>query len=248
MKKLIVFSGAGLSAASGIQTFRGGNGLWNQHRIEQICDMMTWKDNRELVHEFYNSRRAELESVGPNAAHHMISDWKSRYGNRAVVLTQNIDDLLERAGCTDVVHLHGFLTDMECHACGNRWSIGYSDWKYETNRCPKCNSFRGVKPGVVFFNQHAPLYARLHREFKSLTSDDTVVVIGTSGQVISIDSMIFNKQAFAVLNNLEPSDAINELYYKRVFYKPCVDEVAELDAIVTERMENGTKQDNPSGI
>lgn len=181
MPKLVVLSGAGLSAPSGVSTFRDKDGLWTKHNLDEVCDIITWKDNREMVHSFYNSLRAGLVEAKPTAGHAMIAGWKNLYSNSTTVLTQNVDDLLERAGCYGVVHLHGYLQDMHCTACGDRWNIGYTAWDPEKDRCPGCNSLRGVKPGVVFFHETAPKYANLYQAFRKLTEEDTVVVIGTSG-------------------------------------------------------------------
>lgn len=119
--KLLVFSGAGISAESGISTFRdaGGNGLWNGYRIEDVCTSHTWKQNFALVHSFYNARRQQLGQANPSSAHAMVASWQARYDT--TIITQNVDDLLERAGVQNVIHLHGFLREMLCTACGQIW-------------------------------------------------------------------------------------------------------------------------------
>lgn len=152
--KLIVFSGAGLSAESGLSTFRSVNGLWSKHAIEQVCDLTTWEANYEAVHSFHNARRAEVGVAMPNDAHRFVAEWQRRY--KTIILTQNVDNLLERAGCTDVIHLHGHVQEMICMECQNVWNIGYRPW--ETNdRCPLCGSVGHVKPNVVFFNEFPPI-------------------------------------------------------------------------------------------
>jgi len=202
--KLIVFSGAGLSAESGLSTFRGSSsGLWHNYDINKVCNYRTWKQNYDLVHGFYSMRRNQLATVEPNSAHRMIAAWQKIY--ETVILTQNVDDLLERAGCTDVIHLHGFLPEMYCEACGHIWTIGYEDWNLD-DRCPKCNSRMGVKPHVVFFNQEAPRYRDLHRIIRNLTKNDFVVVAGTSAQVIPISSYLFDRPGHKIFNGLEPPD------------------------------------------
>ena len=110
--KLIVISGAGLSAESGMALFRGGNGLWNGHKISEVCWFPTWQANARLVYSFYNGLRVDLGTREPNPAHIKLAEWQRLYG--AILVTQNVDDLLERAGCQDVLHLHGFLTSMQC--------------------------------------------------------------------------------------------------------------------------------------
>ena len=97
MAKLIILTGAGLSAESGLRTFRDSNGLWENHSIDVVCNGATWRANYDLVQTFYNDRRTQLASAAPNAAHRMIAGWQQRY--ETVILTQNVDDLLERAGC-----------------------------------------------------------------------------------------------------------------------------------------------------
>ncbi len=183
--RILVFSGAGLSAESGIQTFRGTDGLWEGHRIEEVCDFQTWKRNAAAVHRFYNERRLALEDSRPNAAHERLAAWQ-RAGHDVRLLTQNVDDLLERAGCRDVVHLHGHLTGMQCTACGHLWEIGYASWDPEQDRCPRCDSRKGVKPDVRFFGETCPEYLRLRREFRDLRPGDAVLVTGTSLLVIAI--------------------------------------------------------------
>lgn len=225
-----------MSAPSGISTFRDKNGLWTKYSLDEVCNALTWRQNREKVHEFYNILRMGLQDARPTAGHHMIAEWKRDYGDRATVLTQNVDDLLERAGCTDIIHLHGFLQGMRCIACGHEWNVGYTEWNHETDRCPRCDSLRGVKPGVVFFNEGAPRYADLYRAFKRLTVDDTVVVIGTSGEVINVSSLVGNTTAFSLLNNMEKSESIDEGSFNKIFYESVETAAPLMDAIVRERM------------
>lgn len=236
MNKLIVLSGAGLSAPSGISTFRDKEGLWTRYSLDEVCDALTWRRNREKVHEFYNILRSGLGNAQPTAGHHMISAWKRDYGDRAVILTQNVDDLLERAGCTDIIHLHGFLQDMHCIACGHTWNIGYTKWNHEEDRCPSCDSLRGVKPGVVFFNEGAPRYADLYRAFKKLTHLDTVVVIGTSGEVINVNGLVLGTPAYTMLNNMERSASIDESRFRSVFHESVETAAPRMDEIVRNRM------------
>jgi len=236
MNNLIILSGAGLSADSGVPTFRSDNGLWMEHRIEQVCDYTTWKDNFDLVHKFYNNLRELIGTVTPNPAHYMIAEWQKRYGSRVINLTANVDDLLERAGCTDVVHLHGALSTMKCTACGNVWNIGYQHWDPTKNRCVKCNSLRGVKPNVVFFYENAPLYKTLYTEFRKITDKDIVLVIGTSGTVINVDAMLFDKKCFSILNNLQAEPNIDDSIYNVVHYGPAAASTEFLDKIISDKM------------
>ncbi|BCX78925.1 Sir2 family NAD-dependent protein deacetylase [Campylobacter sp. 19-13652] len=198
MKKVLIISGAGLSAASGIKTFRDSDGLWENHDVMEICSTEGFMRNRQKVLDFYDARRAELAAATPNYAHIKIAELKAKYGEQIVVITQNIDDLLERAGCADVVHLHGFLPNLRCESCGEIWRVGYDSIRDKI--CPKCASSR-LRHDVVMFGEMAPEYERMYREASECT---LFIAIGTSGEVIDIAS--FAKRApYSILNNLEKS-------------------------------------------
>lgn len=234
--KLLVFSGAGLSADSGIATFRTDNGLWDNHNIDIVANGYTWRRNWDKVREFYNNMRVELENKQPNRMHQTIAKWQEKHN--LVNITQNIDDLLERAGCTDVVHVHGFLKEMKCEACGHVWEIGYES-RSETDRCAshKCNSIKGTRPNVVFFNEAAPKYSKMYKELADLQAQDCVVVIGTTGQVIDIESELKGKKCLKILNNLHVTPHIREEYFD-YFVQGRAAEVADyIDTLVSAHME-----------
>jgi NAD-dependent deacetylase len=237
--KIVVLSGAGLSADSGIPTFRGTDGLWEGHSINVVANGLTWRQNWDTVRSFYNNRRRHLSAVETNAAHETIAAWQGKF--ITTILTQNIDDLLERAGCSDVVHLHGSLTRLKCVACGNVWDIGYDDHAADL-RCPvtRCSSLRGVRPDVVFFNESAPNYRIMYRALRDLREDDILVVIGTSGHVLDVNSMVFDLPCIKILNNLEPSEVINDSYFDHVFYGSAAHMCKEIDRIIESHM---TKND-----
>ena len=107
-KKVVVFTGAGMSADSGVSTFRDADGLWENHRIEDVCTPEAWARNPQMVLDFYNARRAQLDQVQPNAGHRAVAELEKHF-ERVVVVTQNVDDLHERAGSTNIIHLHGEL-------------------------------------------------------------------------------------------------------------------------------------------
>ena len=240
-RHLVVFSGAGLSADSGIATFRGADGLWENHSIDEVCNFDTWEANRQSVHGFYNARRVALAGVAPNPMHRLLAGWQSRF--RTTLVTQNIDDLLERAGATEVLHVHGFLTEMRCLACGAVWDIGATAWDPSTDRCPSCGSLEGVKPNVVFFNEPAPLYEPMADVFASLGPDDVLVVIGTDGAVVPIGRIAERLRCRKALNNLEPiapedfvPGMVSPRQFDRTLFKPAAQAVGELDEIVTSWM------------
>jgi len=236
--KLVVFSGAGLSADSGLATFRGSDGLWENHRLDEVCNFNTWRANRHAAHRFYNARRAALETVTPNPMHALLVDWQARFD--AQLITQNVDDLLERAGARDVLHVHGFLPEMRCLACGHDWSVGTAAWDPEEDRCPACNSLKGVKPNVVFFNEQAPLYAPMWKAFRSLTREDILVVIGTDGAVIPIGAIAAELPCRKALNTLAPvpreawqPGMVSPALFHRSLFMRAAEAVGELDALVS---------------
>jgi NAD-dependent deacetylase len=237
--KIVFFTGAGISAESGISTFRDSNGLWERHDIKEICDIITWKKNRELVFKFYNERRNQLKEVSPNKIHNTIAKIEkmaSKFGVEVVNITQNIDDLLERAGCRNIIHVHGKLNEMLCTACSNIWEIGYESIKPEKVRCPKCNSNKGVKPNVVFFGENAPNYLKMKKVFKEFSKKDILVVIGTSGVVIPISDISKSLPGFRILNNLEKHVTMNENNFDYVFYEKGSEAIEKIYEIIEEKL------------
>lgn len=167
MRRLVVLSGAGISADSGVDTFRSGpNGIWAQYDPDKVCNIRTWRTNYELVHEFYSRRRCDLDRVEPNAAHRLVVAWQDRYG--AELITQNVDDLFERAGARNVLHVHGFITSLKCTGCGAEWDIGYTAFDTKSGVCQACGNAH-IKPNVVFFGEEAPRYGRMWLTLDSLT-------------------------------------------------------------------------------
>ena len=181
MKKVMILSGAGLSAESGIRTFRDHDGLWEEYDVMQVCSTEGWEADRELVTRFYNARRKDLEDKKPNGMHLAIAELQRRYPGQIWNLTQNVDDLLERAGCDEVIHLHGTLRDLRCENCGHVWDIGYGE-QTEHDGCPRCQSV-AVRHNVVMFGESAPMYRKI---YEAVNDAELFVAIGTSGQVIDI--------------------------------------------------------------
>ena len=234
LPKLVILSGAGLSAESGLRTFRAQHGLWENHSIEQVCDGRTWRANFALVHQFYNARRTQLATAEPNAAHLQIAAWQSRY--KTVLLTQNVDDLLERAGCRDVIHLHGFLPELVCAKCEHLWNLGYKEWTVG-EPCPQCQSSKDPRPNIVFFHEPAPQYEVLWKTFAALTNRDVLVVLGTSGVVLPINALARQSRGYKILNNLEPEPAISGQVFDRVCYLPETQAAPALEDLVRKRLD-----------
>jgi NAD-dependent deacetylase len=202
MSKLVVFTGAGLSADSGLKTFRDAGGLWEEHNVDEIAHIKNFRKNFDLVHRFYNERRVQAHNVFRNTAHACIRSWQKRYD--ATVITQNVDGLLEQAGCVDVMHVHGRLNDMKCLMCRSVWEINPEvPWTAGRDACPKCGSKLDVKPGVIMFGEIPPLYPEMYRTLQGLVKGDVLLVMGTSGQVIDIGAIARESPAYTILSNLE---------------------------------------------
>ncbi|WP_281951774.1 SIR2 family NAD-dependent protein deacylase [Nitrosophilus kaiyonis] len=179
--KIYILSGAGLSKDSGISTFRESGGLWNKYDISKVCSLEGWQKDRDFVTKFYDNRRIELKNFKPNPAHYFFAKLEKRYKDHLFHLTQNVDDLLERAGCKNVIHLHGTLTDLRCEDCKNIFYIGYRAQK-ENEICPKCKS-KNIRHNVVMFGEVVLNYRYLYTLAKEA---DIFIAIGTSGRVIDI--------------------------------------------------------------
>jgi NAD-dependent deacetylase len=232
--RLIVFSGAGLSAESGLPTFRGDSGLWEDVPIRRVCHIDTWRENFAAVHEFYDARRMAEAKAEPNAAHRTIAEWQRAWPGRVAILTQNIDRLLERAGCSGVVHLHGDIRSLHCLACEAEWEIGSGP--YDQKGCPECGTRQEVKPAVVFFGEMAPLYRDLYEIVQELRPQDTVVVVGTSGAVLPADRLFGDSPAYSILVNLEPGENMNEALFRERVYGPATKRLPGLTAVLRGRM------------
>ena len=224
MAKVIILSGAGISAESGISTFRDEDGLWENHKIEDICVSGCLDFNRDNTIKFYDMLRVNLKDKKPNYAHEVVAKLKNKYPDDIAVITQNVDNMFEKANCKDVLHLHGFLQELRCVKCNNIVNIGYEEQfgKYET--CPKCSDI--LRPNIVFFGENAPKYQDMYKEFNDC---EVFVVIGTSGAVIHTDMFLNPQIKLSILNNLQESQFINDSVYSKVLYKKAtlaIDEIA----------------------
>lgn len=174
-KKIVILTGAGMSAESGINTFRDINGLWENHKIDEVANPKGWLKDPQLVLNFYNQRRRQLTSVEPNAGHKELLRLNEKYDVR--IVTQNIDDLHERAGSTNVVHVHGLLT--QARSSGNEDNvkdIGYED----INLGDLCEEGFQMRPHIVWFTEQVPLIGVAEDLCREA---DIIIIIGTSMQV-----------------------------------------------------------------
>ena len=173
--KIVVLSGAGMSAPSGLATFRDSNGLWANHRVEDVATPEAWERNPELVLEFYNQRRAQACAARPNAGHRALAELERRF--EVVIVTQNVDDLHERAGSTRVIHLHGELTKARSTADE---SLVYEIGAKPIRLGERCERGSQLRPHIVWFGEGVPLIETAAGEFRDAAK---VLVAGTSLQV-----------------------------------------------------------------
>ena len=228
--KVLILSGAGISAESGVRTFRDSDGLWEEYDVMEVCSVEGFEHNPKLVADFYDARRRNLESKQPNLAHNMVARLKRKYHAQIDVLTQNVDDLFERAGCPDVVHLHGTLTELRCEKCKNVFEIGYKS-QIDVN-CPKCQS-SNIRHNVVMFGEEAPMYQKLQQ---SIDECDVFIVIGTSGNVINV---AWYAQWFehSLLNNLDPDEKLDP-YFKVVYHEKATQAAEKIEVYIETFLSN----------
>ena len=176
-RSIVVLTGAGISAESGIATFRGPGGLWEGHRVEDVCTPAALASDPVLVHRFYDARRAALVGVVPNPAHVALARLDAEWPGELLIVTQNVDDLHERAGARRLIHMHGELQSALCAACGERrrWAGGLPP----ATRCPACGA-PALRPDIVFFGEMPYAMDTIDR---AVAGCDLLVSIGTSGAV-----------------------------------------------------------------
>ena len=176
-RNIVVLTGAGVSAESGIDTFRGGGGLWEQRRVEDVATPEAFARDPELVLRFYDMRRAAIQTKQPNAAHEALARLDRHWDGELLIVTQNVDDLHERAGAVRVLHMHGTHLNAWCTACDVR--SPWRDTLIERPPCPACGE-AALRPDVVWFGEMPYEMDRIHA---ALRGADLFVSIGTSGAV-----------------------------------------------------------------
>lgn len=238
--RVVFLTGAGLSADSGIPTYRGDGGLYAGMRAEELMSPAHFARDPASVHAFCDDRRRALADAEPNAAHRMIASLAARYSDRLTHITQNVDDLVERAGFAGSVHVHGNLTSMR--SLGDperREDIGYTRyWSGDAHEAP-LRGFRFTddvgnlyRPDVVLFGEQTKLYHRMFLVMGALHPDDLLVVIGTRGKVVPVNRWTANADCRKVLNNLETSNNIDESRFERNLRMPAAEAAREIEEIV----------------
>ena len=197
MTKIVVFSGAGMSAESGLKTFRDNDGLWENYKVEEVATPQAWKANPEMVLHFYNLRRRQLFNAKPNAAHYLISKLEEIYD--VTVITQNIDDLHERAGSSQVLHLHGELKKVK----SEKFEHLIYDWpKPDLNLGDLCEKGTQLRPHVVWFGEEVP---KMIEALKLAQEAEILIVIGTSLNVYPAANIAFSVRPNCVNYLIDPN-------------------------------------------
>ncbi|OTA19681.1 NAD-dependent deacylase [Xenorhabdus beddingii] len=202
---VVVLTGAGISAESGIQTFRSSDGLWEEHRVEDVATPEGFQRDPDLVQAFYNARREQLQQpkIQPNAAHYALAELEQELGDRFLLVTQNIDNLHERAGSQRVLHMHGELLKVRC--CQSGQVIEWKTHLMMEDRCHCCQFPSPLRPHVVWFGE-MPL--GMEQIYSALADADIFIAIGTSGHVYPAAGFVHEAKlsgAQTVELNLEPS-------------------------------------------
>lgn len=208
MKKIVILTGAGISAESGLGTFRAEGGLWAQHKIEDVATPEGFVRDPRLVVDFYNARRAQAAEAHPNPAHVALANLEARFDGDFLLVTQNVDDLHEKAGSKNVIHMHGALNGALCGSCEHRWPAPMV--MAPGDACPSCGA-PTARPDIVWFGE---MPYQMDRIYEDLSDADLFASIGTSGNVYPAAGFVSEARRFGAHTlefNLEPS-AVGSLF------------------------------------
>ena len=213
-RRIVILTGAGISAESGVPTFRGPDGLWEGHRVEDVATPQAFRRDPVLVQRFYDLRREALARVEPNAAHKALARLDAEWPGELLLVTQNVDDLHERAGSRRLLHMHGELKSAWCPACDGRfrWETGLSG---ET-RCPACSAPKSLRPDIVWFGERPYHMDEIDH---ALMAADLFVSIGTSGNVYPAAGFVDlarHAGAHCLELNLDPSMTSDRFHESRL--------------------------------
>ena len=200
MKHIVILTGAGMSAESGLKTFRDSNGLWEGHDVMEVASPTGFSKNPELVLDFYNQRRRQLLEVLPNSAHYTLAELEHNY--KVSIVTQNVDDLHERAGSTNVLHLHGEL--FKVRSTYNETDI--QEWKKDLVLGDLCNKGYQLRPHIVWFGEAVPT---IENAIRICETADILIIIGTSMQVYPAASLIHYVTKDTKTFFIDPNPSIN---------------------------------------
>jgi len=201
MKNIVVLSGAGMSAESGLKTFRDANGLWEGHEVLEVASPIGWQQNKNLVLDFYNKRRAQLLKVQPNKGHYDLVLLENKF--KVNIVTQNVDDLHERAGSGHVLHLHGEL--FKVRSTKNP-SLIY-DWKTGLNLGDFGEDKAQLRPHIVWFGEDVPMF---NLAIETVQAADALIIIGTSMQVYPAANLVYYIKNNIPVYFIDPKPSINK--------------------------------------
>lgn len=215
-KKIVILTGAGISAESGLATFRASNGLWNNHRVENVATIEAFERNPAYVHAFYNELKTELVKAKPNAAHQAITRLQDLYPAEISVVTQNVDTLHEKAGNKNIYHIHGQINQAVCLNCGHILET-FGDVDTQTV-CPTCGIQGMMKPNIVFFGENLLCMDKVDTLLRTC---DLFLSVGTSGVVFPAAAFVQTAKYYGAETyefNLEPTS--NNFYFDKHIFGP----------------------------
>lgn len=214
-RSLVILTGAGISAESGLGTFRDRDGLWTKYDLQEVATPEGFARNPVLVHDFYNARRRNLIEAAPNAAHLALAQLERDFDGDIMLVTQNVDDLHERAGSRNLLHMHGELLKIRCEGCGA--VLAWRDDLGLSTACPACAAGGRLRPHVVWFGEMPLHMDEIHA---ALEACDLFIAIGTSGQVYPAAGFVAEvrrrRRAHTVELNLDPSESA-PLFAEKIF-------------------------------
>mgnify|MGYP006106726475 FL=1 len=215
---IVVLTGAGMSAESGINTFRDSNGLWEGHDVMEVASPQGWNANQNLVLDFYNQRRKQLLEVNPNEAHKILADLEKIHA--VTIITQNVDDLHERAGSSNVLHLHGELLKVRSTAI----NTAVLEWKKDLIIGDKCKDGYQLRPHIVWFGEEVP---EMNTAIKIVQKAEILIIVGTSMQVYPAASLLQFASPSVKIFFIDPKPAVNSTEKIKIYAEKATTGVAK---------------------
>lgn len=234
-QNIVILTGAGISAESGLATFRASNGLWNNHKVEDVATIEAFERNPAYVHEFYNDLKKELAAAKPNAAHLAITRLQQEYPADISVITQNVDTLHEKAGNRNIYHIHGQINQAVCLNCSHVLET-FGDIDTETV-CPHCQVSGMMKPNIVFFGENLLCMDEVDTLLRRC---DLFLSVGTSGVVFPAAAFVQTAKYYGAATyefNLEPTS--NNFYFDKHIFGPAG---TTLPAFIDEMIKTNNQQ------
>ena len=215
---IVVLTGAGMSVESGIDTFRDNNGLWQGHDVMEVASPQGWNANQNLVLDFYNQRRKQLLEVNPNEAHKILADLEKIHA--VTIITQNVDDLHERAGSSNVLHLHGELLKVRSTAI----NTAVLEWKKDLIIGDKCKDGYQLRPHIVWFGEEVP---EMNTAIKIVQKAEILIIVGTSMQVYPAASLLQFASPSVKIFFIDPKPAVNSTEKIKIYAEKATTGVAK---------------------